>query len=323
MCTDGKSVRMSPVVGEPFLPMLAKSKDVPKDTPAEWIAQPKYDGARILVHIKNGEVIEAFSRNANTVGDSLPELTRLVDDVGLLGEDGEFILDGEAIPFKDGKQQPFQAVMTRFGREDDIDEQEIDIQFKFFDLVYADFNKEHTGDLSAKDAQTRIALLMSLFGEDQQYVTPTSFGIDEAQMIKEYRKFVDDGYEGSVVKHLESTYEFNKRSSNWRKMIPEKENVELRVTAVEEGENSNSGTVGSIFIETEDGHPLGKVGEGIKGKKRTPWSDRHTVIGKIAEVSWRELSEDADGSPALRFPNMEGYREDKSTADTLEKVESL
>jgi hypothetical protein len=92
---------------------------------------------------------------------------------------------------------------------------------------------------------------------------------------------------------------------------------------VEEGENSNSGTVGAIFVETEDGHSLGKVGEGMKGKERTPWEDRQTVIDKIAEVSWRELSEDSDGSPALRFPNMEGYREDKSEADSLDRVKSL
>ncbi|ERG94118.1 ATP-dependent DNA ligase [Haloquadratum walsbyi] len=101
---------MSPVVGDPLLPMLAKSEDVIKDIPAEWIAQPKYDGALILVHIKNGEMIEAFSRNANTVGDSLPELTRLVDDVALLSEKGEFILNGEAIPFKDGKRRSFRAI---------------------------------------------------------------------------------------------------------------------------------------------------------------------------------------------------------------------
>lgn len=322
MCTDGEDVQMAPVVGDPFLPMLAKSKDVPDDPDGEWIVQPKYDGARILVHIKDGELVEAFSRNANRVGDSLPELSDLVDDV--FEADGEYILDGEAVPFKDGEQQPFQAVMTRFGREDDIDEQEIDIQFKFFDLVHADNGmRAYDGDLSSETAETRSYLLWWLFGGEQQYVTPSFVPDDEEEMVEQYRGFVDDGYEGAVVKQKDSEYEFNKRSSNWRKMIPEKENIDLRVTAVEEGENSNSGTVGAIFVETEDGHSLGKVGEGMKGKERTPWEDRQTVIDKIAEVSWRELSEDSDGSPALRFPNMEGYREDKSEADSLDRVKSL
>ncbi|QLG30053.1 hypothetical protein HUG10_20935 (plasmid) [Halorarum halophilum] len=310
--------RSEPGVGHPFLPMLAKSKEVPPDPDGDWMIQPKYDGARILVHIKNGELRRAFSRNANRVDESLPELREFVDDVFATGD---WILDGEAIPYKDGERQPFQAIMTRFGRQEAVDEQEIDVEFKFFDLVYGGgVCATYPGDLSNETASRRIHLLRVLFGPEQEYVAPTYRPDTHEKLNEYYQSFLDDGLEGAVVKHVDAPYEFDRRSPNWRKMIPTKENVELRITAVHEGENSNAGKVGGMKLETEDGVPVGHVGGGMEGHSGIPWEERDDIIDKIVEVSWRELQENDDGTYALRFPSLEGFRADKDEADSLDKI---
>jgi ATP-dependent DNA ligase len=145
-------------------------------------------------------------------------------------------------------------------------------------------------------------------------------------IVEEYRSFVDQGYEGAVVKETgkDTEYKFNKRSSDWRKMIPEHEHIDLRITAVQEGEDSMSGSVGSITVETSDGYELGNVTESLPGTSGTDWDNRRTIIGEIVEVSWRELQVNDDGTEySLRFPSLEGYRDDKTSADSLSRVQSL
>jgi len=315
---------MQPLCGRPFLPMLAKSKPIPEDPRAEWMIQPKYDGARILVHYNTADdgILRAFSRNANDVTNSLPELRELED---VITAEGQYIFDGEAIPYKDGERQPFQQVMTRFGRQEDVDEQEIDIEFKFFDLVYAENEwPAYDGDVSKMTAGGRYFLLFWLFAHDHtDWVAPSYTPMLDEDLVSHYQEFLRDGLEGAVVKRVDAPYEFNRRSPHWRKMLPTKENVELRVVAVHEGENSNAGMVGGMELETEDGTPVGRVGAGIEDYDGIKWEERDTVVDEIVEVSWRELQANDDGTYALRFPSLEAFREDKDEADTLDKLKTL
>lgn len=60
------------------------------------------------------------------------------------------------------------------------------------------------------------------------------------------------------------------------------------------------------------------------GTSGTDWDNRRTIIGEIVEVSWRELQVNDDGTEySLRFPSLEGYRDDKTSADSLSRVQSL
>jgi|GEM_PF-2714711 len=322
--SEYNNVIMHPYCGRPFLPMLAKSKQIPEKPQAEWMIQPKYDGARILVHYNTADdgILRAFSRNANDVTKSLPELRELED---VITAEGQYIFDGEAIPYKDGERQPFQQVMTRFGREEDVDEQEIDIEFKFFDLVYAKNQwPAYDGDVSEMTTGERYFLLYWLFGSNHtDWIAPSYTPMLAEDLVGHYQEFLREGLEGAVVKQVDAPYEFNRRSPSWRKLIPEKENVDLKVVAVHEGENSNAGKVGGMELETEDGHRVGHVGGGMEGHDGFDWDERDELIDAIVEVSWRELQENDDGTCALRFPSLEGVRIDKTEADTLDRLKAL
>ena len=313
------NVPQSVELGQPFLPMLAKSKDIPTDPGNdEWVIQPKYDGARILVHIEDGDVIAAFSRNTNEVTDSLPELDRLED----IFETGDWILDGEAIAYKNGEPQPFQKIMTRFNRTEDIDEQEIDVRFKFFDMVYADakMEKQLSGDISRKPFEFRSHWLWYCFGPHAQtWVAPTYGCHDEDEITAHFQRFRENGLEGAILKNTDAKYEFDRRSPHWRKMIENMENVDLRIVDVIEGEDNQAGKVGALELETQDGHIVGKVGTGFGSETADDlWERRHEIVGQIVELSWREIQENDDGTYGIRFPAFEGLRTDKIEADTLD-----
>lgn len=58
-------------------------------------------------------------------------------------------------------------------------------------------------------------------------------------------------------------------------MIPEAEHIDLKIVGVNEGEDSMSGSVGSIHVETCDGHELGNVTESLPGNSGTDWNQRN------------------------------------------------
>ena len=78
----------------------------------EW----KLDGARLQVH-KQGDVVRAFTRRLHDVTHAVPEVVEAL----LALDDDELLLDGEVIAFApDGRPQPFQTTMSRFGRKLDV-----------------------------------------------------------------------------------------------------------------------------------------------------------------------------------------------------------
>jgi DNA ligase-1 len=96
----------------------------------------KHDGARIQVH-KVGDDVRVYSRNLRDVTPAVPEIvavTRAMPAHAL-------VLDGEAIAMRaDGRPQPFQITMRRFGRRLDVErlQQELPITPFFFDALYLD-----------------------------------------------------------------------------------------------------------------------------------------------------------------------------------------
>src|SRR5712691_2327857 len=106
---------------QPVLPMLAQPA---QDTEAALAAlgtailEWKLDGARVQVH-KSGDEVRVFTRNLNDVTAAVPEIVAAVREAPARS----LILDGEAIALRpDGKPQPFQVTMRRFGRKLDVEE---------------------------------------------------------------------------------------------------------------------------------------------------------------------------------------------------------
>lgn len=310
------AIETEPSVGKPFKPMLAKSKEVPEDFD-ELLVQRKYDGARLLAHVHEDGSYQLFSRNTKEVTDSLPEFDEVVENMPT----GEFILDGEAVPYKDGEQVDFQHVMTRFNRKDDIEEQEVDIQFRFFDLVYCDIESDaEGGDMSREDNRLRLYYLYAaVFRGNKDYVADNKVIDTHDELMSHFQSTISAGYEGLIVKSPDAEYEFDRRSPNWKKMVQNNENADLRIIEVIEGEDNQAGACGALRLETEDGHTVGKVGTGFGSDVAYDlWERRDEVVGQICEISWRDLQKNEDDTYAVRFPAFESMRPDKDEADTLQ-----
>src|SRR6202161_2049359 len=144
----------------PIQPMLAQSADdVPEALACIGQAALEYkmDGARVQVH-KAGDDVVVYSRSLKDVTPAVPEVVELTR--ALPAKD--LILDGEVLSLQpDGRPQPFQITMRRFGRKLDVHRMRSELpmtQF-WFDLLY--FNG---GALLDEPQSRRFAALSDLSG---------------------------------------------------------------------------------------------------------------------------------------------------------------
>ena len=107
-------------VMQPLQPMLAQSaEDVTEalEELGESALEFKLDGARVQVHKTVNDVV-VFSRALNDETAAVPEVV----EASLALPVKDAILDGEVLSLKpDGRPQPFQITMRRFGRKLDVE----------------------------------------------------------------------------------------------------------------------------------------------------------------------------------------------------------
>lgn len=123
---------------------------------------------------------------------------------------------------------------------------------------------------------------------------------------------LEAGYEGSMVKSLYHSYEWD-RSSEWLKYKPHID-VGGYVVEVLEGDEDGKyvGTLGSIVVEGEDenGNKFRvNCGSGFTDKERDAyWKIRNEIIGWKVDLEAQEFSQDKDGNWSLRFPVFSKFR---------------
>src|SRR5262249_52120036 len=76
-----------------------------------FFAEDKLDGIRAQVH-KQGERIAIYTRTMDRTDESFPDVVAAIAKIP-----GDFLLDGEIVPFKDGKVLPFAHIQKRLGRK--------------------------------------------------------------------------------------------------------------------------------------------------------------------------------------------------------------
>jgi len=298
----------------------------------EW----KYDGARVQIH-KDGERVRIFSRRLENVTASLPDVVRAAKQI----KAESAILDGEAVAIgQDGRPMAFQEILKRFRRKYNVAKlaAQIPLHLFLFDLIYLD-NKSLV-DLPLRE---RRALLVTLADPSLLANQVLSDRPEVAEEI--YRKALDAGHEGIMLKNPSSVYAPGKRGKNWLKIKPVMETLDLVVIGARWGEGRRARFLGSYrlgCLEPETGKLLdvGWVATGLTDEALSDLTEMFkdlTVVEKgmevelkpavIFEVAYEEIQKSPNYSSgyALRFPRLVNVRDDKSLeeADTLEKVISL
>ena len=320
---------------QPMLAQPAENLDEALGELGDAALEFKLDGARIQVH-KAGDEVRVFSRRLNDVTAAVPEIVEAVRALPVR----EAVLDGEAIALKqDGRPQPFQVTMRRFGRRLDVEamRRRLPLRPCWFDLIYLD-----GGGVIDEPQARRFELLRGIVPPEA--VIPHRRA-HEARAAEEFlREAVERGHEGIMAKSPEAPYEAGSRGRSWLKIKPA-HTLDLVVLAAEWGHGRRRGWLSNLHLGARDLEKGGfvMVGKTFKGltdemlawqteqlQKLEVHRDEWTVYVEprlVVEVEFNDVqvSPRYPGGVALRFARVKRYRPDKNPAeaDTLQALQAL
>lgn len=250
--------------------------------------QPKYDGIRCLVHF-DGKNIIMQSRK----GKSFHFMNHIRKDClkvikKTFKSSSDWYLDGEIYT----PDLTFQQITGLCRLSKTVSEEDSINMKKLQYCVYDCFNTE---DLSLPFSK-RIKLINSFPVTKTICKVPTTIikTLDEIEPLHD--KFVSEGYEGLMLRNIESPYELNKRSKHlqkYKKFI----DSEYKIIGFKEGKGDAKGTV--IWeCETDSGQTFSVRPVGTTAHKKKLFENGDKYIGKLLTVVYQELTD--DGLP--RFP---------------------
>jgi len=326
---------------QPFRPVnfmlaepMASAREISEHYQKLVYAECKYDGVRAQVH-KSDREVRIYSRRLEEITSSFPEVV-----AAAMGAKGEFILDGEIVPFKDGHPLPFQLLQRRLRRMEDFEAAAgaAPVTCFAFDLLLTDGRETLGLPLSR-----RRGLLAKLVGGSGIRLAESVDARNEAEIQSAFRRSRDLGYEGLVVKDPGSLYAMGKRGSGWAKLKEELDTLDVVIVAAEYGHGKRAGVISDYTFAVRDGDRLRTIGKAYSGLTDSEIDEMTSRLKQITtrdhgyrrevkpevvlEVAFDSIqrSDRHDGGFALRFPRIKRIRNDKSVddIDTMEKVESV
>lgn len=320
---------------QPMLAQTAADTDEALDELGEAALEYKFDGARIQAH-KSGHDVRIFSRAMNDVTSAVPEV---VDAVRALPVE-TLVLDGETLSLDaQGRPQPFQVSMRRFGRKVNVDELRTELPMTpfWFDLLYMDGQP-----LMEEQQARRFDELIKLVPPPHLVPFLRTASPDEAQVFA--ANAIAHGHEGVMAKSLNGTYAAGARGQSWLK-VKQARTLDLVILAAEWGNGRRTGLLSNLHLgarDTEKGGfaMLGKTFKGLTDEMLA-WQtqeflkievarDKYTVYLEpkiVAEIAFNEIqvSSRYPSGLALRFARVKRYRSDKTAtdADTFQLVQKM
>ncbi len=318
----------------PVAPMLASSADAVDEVMnrlPEAAFEYKLDGARIQVH-KGGQDVRIFTRQLQDVTERLPDIVSWTRMLPVR----EAVLDGEALALRpDGRPQPFQVTMRRFGRVKDVEalRAEIPLSPFMFDILSVDGES-----VIGHSYQERAQLLAQVAPGG---MLPRLITADPDQARRFFVQALEAGHEGVMAKSLTAPYTAGQRGFQWFK-LKEASTLDLVVLAAEWGNGRREGWLSNLHLGARDPASgqyimLGKTFKGLTDDLLA-WQteqllslethrDAVTVYVKpalVVEIAYSDIQESPryPAGLALRFARVKRYRPDKTPeqADTIQTV---
>ncbi|HTA70023.1 MAG TPA: ATP-dependent DNA ligase [Bryobacteraceae bacterium] len=321
----------------PIQPMLAQTAEDVTEALAdlgEAALEFKMDGARVQVH-KSGDEVMVYSRALNDVSAAVPEVVEAVRALPAQN----LILDGEVLSLlPDGRPQPFQITMRRFGRKLDVQRMRGDLPMTpfWFDLLYL-----NGGSLLDEPQARRFQALVELA---PQSLISHIIATNAAAGDEFFERSLAQGHEGIMAKAVGATYAAGARGQSWLK-IKRPRTLDLVILAAEWGHGRRQGWLSNLHLgarDTEKGGfaMLGKTFKGLTDEmlvwqtqellKLEIGRDSYTVHVEpklVVEIAFNEIqvSPRYPSGLALRFARVKSYRPDKTAADadTFQTVQKM
>ena len=269
-------VKLLPMLAHPF----AKRKHN-IDYPA--IVQRKFDGVRCLAILKDDGTVSLMSRK----GKEFPHMNHIRKDIAANNSDTTLILDGEL--YSDTLSfQVLVGLVKRVTLKEGNDEQMLQVSLRVYDCIKLNeepgFQQRHGIIAKVTNGANYLSLVENFTVESEKE-------IHEAQA-----RFVEEGYEGAMVRNITGAYAIGKRSANLQKVKTFLDG-EFEIIGFTQGTGGETGCV--IWIcKTKGGQEFRVRPRGTREERQEYFKNGKDYIGKMLTVRYQELTD--EGIP--RFP---------------------
>lgn len=261
--------------------------------------EPKLDGLR-LVAIKNNGKVTLYTRNGTEL-DTLPELVADLEACSL----DNFVLDGEGCA--DGDQTVAWNESASVMMSSKNKKSAGNIKYNVFDHMSLEDWMNQKCDTPQCLRSLHAREMMNFMPGSIVRVVPQALVHDENELIEFYKKFLEMGYEGVMLKDIKGKYEF-KRTDAMMKLKPVA-TYEGAVVGWYEGKlgTKREGMFGGFNVLLPNG-VVTNVGSGFSDElKAKIWSEGpKTYNGKIVECAGQPPLT-SDGK--IRFPRLLRFRD--------------
>lgn len=303
-----------------------------KTNPKHFYMEPKFDGIRGIVIIRNNSAGQVTVEALTSTGLPVYNVGHIKDALAAAALANPQIvnnrvLDGEFLNPEIG----FDAT-SGLCRKFTHDPAALGINFYVWDrLSLLQFDDKICNEPLW---HRKSSLQEILFSIDHPQVIEVEYvkGTTHEEIVDTVARYKARGNEGIVIKDVDGLYEFRK-SKAWLKWKPELENGQVKdakegdftIVGAAEGRGKHAGRLGALMIrgslqadgnisENLDGPAeqeiSGEVGTGFNDEQRELFWGWHSVgalVGRVVEVKYQELSKDG----SVRFPVFYRLREDK------------
>lgn len=323
---------------QPYPFYLAYQLDVPFNEMGhinDWQIERKYDGIRGQLIVRASET-HIWSRGEELMNDKFTEFDHLKNTL----PDGT-VLDGEVLPFKDGRILSFNEMQKRIGRKNISKKilQEVPLCMMCYDVL--EFNKQDIRHLPLHERRKLLEDLLAQHSSDLLKLSPLlncSFW-DQLDALRTESKAL--GCEGLMLKHKDSIYETGRRRGKWWKWKVDPYTVDAVMIYAQSGHGRRANLFTDYtFAVWDKGElvPFAKAYSGLTDKEILEvdnWVKRHTLekFGPVRSVKAQLVFEIAfegiNASPrhksgiALRFPRILRWRKDKKVEEINTKDDLL
>ena len=267
-----------------LLPMLAHPFTKRKhniDYPA--IVQRKFDGVRCLARLNSDGTVTLLSRK----GKEYPHLNHIKADVAANNSNTNLVLDGEL--YSDTLTfQELVGLVKRVTLKPGNDEQMLEVSLRVYDCVELNNEADFTDRYLTITNLTEGAEYLSLV-ENVRVST-------ESEIHAAQARFVEEGYEGAMVRNLTGAYAIGKRSANLQKVKTFLDG-EYPIVGFTQG---TGGETGCVIWEcsTPDRQTFRVRPRGTQEDRKVLFQNGSDYVGQQLTVRYQELTD--DGVP--RFP---------------------
>ena len=320
----------------PFYLAYALEEDpVTLGSPDQWQAEWKWDGIRGQVIIRKGRLF-VWSRGEELVTDKYPEYEVLTN----VFPDGT-VIDGEILPFKDGKPLSFNVLQTRIGRKNVSGKvmENAPVIFKAYDLLEWEGQDIREWPYCQRRKQLEDQVAQAGSGGVLKLSEVVDFHSWEE--LEDFRNQSRSYHsEGIMLKRLDSVYRDGRRRGDWWKWKTDPLTIDAVMIYAMRGHGRRANLYTDYtFAVWNNGEliPFTKAYSGLTDqeirevdnfvKKNTlerfgpVRSVKPDLVFEIAFEGINRSTRHKSGV-ALRFPRIKRWRKDKPTseANTLEDL---